>query len=196
MDRRRLFGSWFALCMGLALLVALAVISPPGATGDTAFSFIPPGTIWMYGGSTAPTGWALCQGGTVSRTGLYARLFGAIGTTYGAGDGSTTFKLPDFRGVFAKGFGSQTIGGVTYANASGTPQADKMQGHKHVLSSSPNNYWATTLAQAGANFYALYSFTDDTLNIGSPVTDGVNGTPRTGNVTEPANVGVTYIIKL
>ena len=61
---------------------------------DTA---LPTGTLAPFAGSTAPTGFLLCQGQAVSRT-TYAALFAAIGTTYGAGDGSTTFNLPDGRG--------------------------------------------------------------------------------------------------
>ena len=52
------------------------------------------GTIELWGGSTAPDGYLLCNGGTVSRT-LYSVLFKVIGTTYGSGDGSTTFNLPN-----------------------------------------------------------------------------------------------------
>lgn len=52
------------------------------------------GTIELWGGSTAPDGYLLCNGGAVSRS-LYADLFAVIGTTYGAGDGSTTFNLPN-----------------------------------------------------------------------------------------------------
>ena len=55
------------------------------------------GVIQMFGGSTPPAGWLLCDGSAVSRT-TYAVLFAAIGTTWGAGDGSTTFNLPDLRG--------------------------------------------------------------------------------------------------
>ena len=56
----------------------------------------PAGIISQYGGSSAPTGYLLCQGQEVSRT-TYAALFSAIGTTYGPGNGSTTFNLPDLR---------------------------------------------------------------------------------------------------
>lgn len=56
----------------------------------------PVGTISMFGGITAPSGWLLCDGSEISRTD-YADLFNVIGTTYGTGDGSTTFNLPDFR---------------------------------------------------------------------------------------------------
>lgn len=76
-----------------------------GGTGG-----VPSGTIMAYAGSTAPDGWALCSGGTVSRS-ANASLFAAIGTTYGAGDGSTTFNLPDLRGRAI--FGKDNMGGST-----------------------------------------------------------------------------------
>ena len=60
-------------------------------------SGVPSGTMTAYGGSSAPSGWLLCDGSAVSRT-TYASLFSAIGTTFGVGDGSTTFNLPDARG--------------------------------------------------------------------------------------------------
>lgn len=53
----------------------------------------PVGSITAFGGSTAPDGWLICNGGAISRT-TYAALFAVIGTTYGAGDGSTTFNIP------------------------------------------------------------------------------------------------------
>lgn len=57
----------------------------------------PPGTVSQYAGSTAPTGWLLCDGSNVSRS-TYASLFSVISTTYGSGDGSTTFGLPNLKG--------------------------------------------------------------------------------------------------
>lgn len=63
----------------------------------TLHSGIPPGTFIHFGGSAAPTGYLLCDGTAISRT-TYANLFTAIGTLYGAGDGSTTFNLPDGQG--------------------------------------------------------------------------------------------------
>jgi hypothetical protein len=68
---------------------------------------LPPGVILDYGGATAPSGFLLCDGAAVSRT-EYVALFDAIGTTYGAGDGSTTFNVPDFRGRVAVGVGTHT----------------------------------------------------------------------------------------
>lgn len=64
---------------------------------DSVTSSTPPGVVEMYAGATAPSGYLLCDGTAVSRT-TYAALFAVIGTTYGAGDGSTTFNLPNLKG--------------------------------------------------------------------------------------------------
>lgn len=69
----------------------------------------PTGSVLAFAGTTAPTGWALCAGQTVSRT-EFASIFNVIGTTYGAGDGSTTFVLPDYRGRVPVGM--DNMGGV------------------------------------------------------------------------------------
>ena len=91
---------------------------------DDAFNMMPTATIISNVSSTVPSGFLACIGGTQSRS-TYARLFGVIGTTYGAGDGSTTFGIPDFEGCFLRGAGNQTTGGVTYtAGAVGTIQQD------------------------------------------------------------------------
>ena len=65
--------------------------------GSVSASAFNAGMLMPYAGATAPTGWLLCFGQAVSRS-TYATLFGVVGTTYGAGDGSTTFNLPDLRG--------------------------------------------------------------------------------------------------
>ena len=62
-------------------------------------NYTPAGVITQYGGVSAPTGWLLCQGQAISRSNaLYTRLFAAISTTYGAGDGTTTFNVPNLQG--------------------------------------------------------------------------------------------------
>lgn len=74
-----------------------------GSGNWTSFSTsIPVGSIMDYAGSSAPSGWLLCYGQAISRT-TYASLFSAISTTYGSGDGSSTFNLPDLRGRVAAG---------------------------------------------------------------------------------------------
>lgn len=67
-----------------------------------SLELLAPGIILPFAGSTAPTGWLLCAGQAVNRT-TYAGLFAAIGTTFGVGDGSTTFNVPDLRGRVAAG---------------------------------------------------------------------------------------------
>ncbi len=61
------------------------------------------GTVFWFAGMTAPEGALVCNGAAISRVG-YAELFSVIGTTYGAGDGSTTFNIPDLRGEFIRGW--------------------------------------------------------------------------------------------
>lgn len=64
---------------------------------------LPPGAVSYFARNSLPAGWLECNGATVSRT-TYSDLFSALGTMFGAGDGSTTFKLPDFRGEFLRGW--------------------------------------------------------------------------------------------
>jgi microcystin-dependent protein len=82
-----------------------------GPSGATAWMDLvsPPGSILQYAGSSAPAGYFIADGSAVSRT-TYARLFAAVGTSYGAGDGSTTFNLPDFRGRSAVGLNTSESG--------------------------------------------------------------------------------------
>lgn len=76
-------------------------------TQFNALEAFPKGMISPFGGSSAPTGWLLCDGAAVSRT-TYAALFAVIGTTYGAGDTSTTFNVPDLLGRVPMGAGAGT----------------------------------------------------------------------------------------
>ena len=70
--------------------------------GVEHFGGFPSGTMIAFAGKSVPDGWLLCNGALVSRT-TYAKLFAAIGTAWGAGDGSTTFKLPDADGRVMQG---------------------------------------------------------------------------------------------
>lgn len=79
------------LARKLAVILNAAGLLKPEVGG------MPSGATLPYAGPTAPTGWLLCDGSAVSRT-TYPTLFAAIGTTWGAGDGSTTFNVPDMRG--------------------------------------------------------------------------------------------------
>ena len=104
-----------AVSEGVTLADTLWMLTTDGpiTIGTTALTFarkdagaavgVPPGTVMHTAASTAPSGYLKANGAAISRT-TYSALFAAIGTTYGVGDGSTTFKLPDLRGEFIRGF--------------------------------------------------------------------------------------------
>lgn len=89
--------------------VAAGSVALAGLASDALAKLVPSGVVAPFAGTVAPTGWLMCYGQAVSRT-TYANLFAAIGTTYGAGDGSTTFVVPDLRGRSI--FGLDNIGGT------------------------------------------------------------------------------------
>lgn len=165
----------------------------------------PTGAIIMYGGATAPDGWLLCDGSAVSRT-TYAKLYAIYGTTFGEGNGSTTFNLPDFRGIFPKGAGttSRTAGkdgaGNFYGATLGAYSTDKLQGHRH-------KFVMNGVDGAGADFGGTYTGTGGSggiitsnqgafsqFRVGDARTGG-QGTLRQGTLTEPQNLGVNFIAK-
>lgn len=157
------------------------IANPPSA---------PVGTIVMFGGAAAPTGWLLCDNSAISRT-TYSALFAVISTTYGTGDGSTTFNVPDMRGIFPRGAGTSAkltnANGVAFAGVLGQYQNDMMQGHVHEYGAD-----AVNVTIQGAEMEV--SVPEDDYTTG-PLNDGVNGPPRTGAETRPANLGLNFIIK-
>lgn len=86
------------------------------------------GDIKFHAANAIPPGWLKANGAAVSRT-AYAALFAAIGTTYGAGDGATTFALPDLRGEFLRGFDDGR--GVDSGRGFGSAQVDAFKSHRH-----------------------------------------------------------------
>lgn len=151
----------------------------------------PAGTIVPFAGSTAPEGWALCDGSTVSRS-TYASLYSALGDAWGNGDGSTTFHLPDLRGRFLRGVdggagndpdaGSRTAAnaGGNSGDAVGSVQDDDFKSHTHTTAVG---------AYSGKVNDATNGLENDYEN--STVTGSTGG-----NETRPKNANVNYIIKL
>jgi microcystin-dependent protein len=109
--------------------IADAAVTTPKLATSTQQALLPAGAIMPFAMNTVPTGWLAANGSTPSRT-TYAALFAAIGTLYGAGDGSTTFALPDLRGYFVRGSGTNAADG-TAAGTFGTKQADAVGPHTH-----------------------------------------------------------------
>ena len=98
---------------------------------------VPSGAVLYFAGRTAPAGWLKANGAAVSRT-AYAALFAAIGTTYGAGDGRSTFNLPDLRAEFIRGWDDGR--GVDVGRVFGSAQAHALQSHQHGLAMAAD--WA------------------------------------------------------
>ncbi len=117
---------------------------------------LPSGAIIAYGGAAAPNGYLMCNGAAVSRT-TYAALFAVIGTTYGSGDGSTTFNIPDLRQRFPLGKADSGTGNTL----GGTGGAIN---HAHNLATYIGGYNAAG-GYGGSNYVALhYTYTTDTNN--------------------------------
>ena len=160
---------------------ALAAVSvfPAGLYGDFAMSSI-------------PTGWLLCDGRAVSRA-TYPALFSAIGTTYGVGDGTTTFNLPPFLGVFARAQNS-TSSGYDPNRTLGAVQGFAMQGHFHNPLTASGFYGNPTgggVIQEGSGNATILNATT-----GAAVTDGSNGTPAIAAETRPVNLAVVRCIHI
>lgn len=163
---------------------------------------VPTGSVMPYAGSSAPTDWLLCSGAAVSRT-TYAALFAIIGTTYGAGDGSTTFNLPDMRGRLAAGVdnmggtaanritsGGSGITGTTLGAAGGaetvTLATTDIPSHNHTLS---RTITASTGAGSGSNSNSISGTSAaSTLSINNTGGGGAH------NNTQPTMM-LNYIIK-
>lgn len=131
-----------------------------------------PGDIKYHAANAIPYGWIKANGAPVSRT-AYAALFGVIGTTFGAGDGATTFNLPDLRGEFIRGFDDGR--GVDAARVIGSAQAHELAWHQHAV---PVNGTGSDGTQANGT------------SSGSITTSGVGGTE-----TRPRNVALLACIK-
>jgi microcystin-dependent protein len=160
----------------------------------------PSGSILMFAGSTAPANWLLCDGAAVSRA-TYNKLFQAIGTTWGAGNGTTTFNLPDMRGFAPVGVGTSnngTVDGQVHQSETWTlaqKRNDQAQGHKHDVLRFQE---ANGVQQAGTLVGVVDGSPTNISNrwaTGNPIDSGF-GTPRTGNVTRGKRVGVNFIIKV
>ena len=141
---------------------------------------IPAGAVMAFAMDFPPTGWLTCNGNAVSRT-AYASLFNVLCASvpslpYGSGDGSTTFNLPDLRGYFVRGGGTNVDG--TTSGTFGAKQADEFKSHTH-------GYLQTTQA------------TDTRSGGDTHYISAANGTtsPTGGTETRPKNIAMHYCIK-
>lgn len=118
------------------------------------------GMIEMYAGSSAPTGWLMCRGQAVSRT-TYAALYAVVGTTFGVGDGSTTFNLPDLEKRFPRGAGTAAVGDAGGAETvaldlASTPPHD----HTGIIQSAGSHDHGGSIASSGGHTHSYTTSTD------------------------------------
>ena len=151
------------------------------AQGAVAGVVTPPiGAIIQYGGTTDPPGFFICDGRAISRT-TYAILFGVIGTAYGAGDGSTTFNIPDLRGRVPVGLGTaapvNTLGGsdgVAVANRRG--ELHRHTPHAHTFGLGSLSGASATRPYGDANEAPIVNIATTSVDGGSGVgTDPLDG---------------------
>lgn len=179
-----------------------------------ATALMPTAAILPYAGASAPSGWLLCFGQAVSRT-TYAALFAAVSTTYGAGDGSTTFNLPDIRGRAVAGKDDMggtsaarlnSIASTTLGTAGGsqshTLATTEIPAHQHFIAAADTV--ATTPALSATNYVARvrsdtgnspnYTLTGTTIEATLGLTSATGGGGAHNNV-QPTII-LNYIIKV
>jgi len=157
----------------------------------------PVGEIKMFAGASAPNGFLICDGSAISRTN-YADLFAITSTTYGVGDGTTTFNLPDMRETYAVGVGTRGSGITAHDIFTlGQFKDDQTQGHKHLVDRGDGSQLSTYSGTGAAGTLKTESGITKDYDISTllPISDGTNGTPRTGTTTRGKAIGVNYIIK-
>ena len=169
--------AWFLLLQSLYIRTG----------GSGGASIVPPGTVVDFAGPAAniPAGWLAC-GQAVSRA-IYADLFTAISTTWGGGDGKTTFDLPP-QNVFSKGVGSDAVGSTGGA-AAVTLSVVNLPAHNHPVDDPGHTHAVTDHGHAHAVTDPGHAHTiPDTGTGGGATAGGTTGTTNTGSATTGVSV--------
>ena len=183
-------------------------------SGNLSFQIVagvPTGAVFCVAVATIPTGYLECNGAAVSRT-TYAALFSFIGTQYGAGNGSSTFNLPDLRGEFVRGFDNGR--GVDSGRSIGSSQSGQNLSHDHDADASatsnvsdpghrhPSRGYGND--DDGGNQYTGSGNNDVRSNAIEDATTGISVATNVsidvdndgGNEARPRNVAMMYIIRI
>lgn len=175
---------------------------------------VPSGTIVAFAGTTPPQGWVICNGGAYNgEEEKYKNLYEVIKIIYG-GTGSTSFNVPDFRGVFLRGLDNGRA--LDSGRDLGSYQGDEIKKHKHNGTTATGGRHSHTILklptdQAGqSNMYTLYNTSssdegwanapggqpNNSLSEHYGHTHSFSTNDTGGNETRPVNVAINYIIKL
>jgi len=161
----------------------------------------PAGIIAPFAGTSAPSGWLACQGQVVSQT-TYAALYAAIGATWNTGgEGAGNFRLPDLRGMFLRGTGTNGTGSSSGAvgPSVGVYAADTYLNHSHTASQPAHSHsytqvTSTSQAVGGSGSNYFNASTTGTTGTAQPAIT-VDTSTTGGTETKPKNYGILYIIK-
>ena len=157
-------------------------------TENTMLKNCPVGCIMMYAKSATPDGWLTCNGASINRD-TYKDLFNVIGTTFGAGDGSTTFALPNLTNKFA--MGNDTVG---TAKAAGLPNITGALNNMSLNAVTPSASGAFTAAvsSTSGNGYAGYSHPYRNISFNASRSSSIYGAATT---VQPPALTLRFIIK-
>jgi len=175
-------GNASSVASAVALGASGTVLSSNGTdvSWAAAGGGVPAGSVIYTAANTAPTGFLKANGAAVSRT-TYSDLFTAIGTTFGTGDGSSTFNVPDLRGEFLRGWDDTR--GIDGSRAFGSAQADELKSHSHTLDLRFND------SSTPRSFVRASSSANPQTSAGGPT----NATG--GSETRPRNIALLACIK-
>lgn len=161
------------------------------ATGANNYAH-PTGSVQMYAGRDAPAGWLACDGSAVARS-TYADLYAVVGILYGAGDGSTTFNLPDMRGRTAIGVGqgtwltNRTLGGMIGAETHQL-SVNEMPSHSHTQNAHNHTQNAHNHTQDAHN-HTQNAHNHEMWN-GAQYVTGLTSSSGTGSA--PSSAGISF----
>jgi microcystin-dependent protein len=146
----------------------------------------PTGAVLPFATKTVPSGWLKCNGAAISRT-TYASLFARIGTTFGTGDGTTTFKLPDLRGEFIRGFDDAR--GIDAGRVFGSLQNHALQTITGRFAFQSAGEVSGAFYHSSGSSYGWYATKSELISFDSSrVTNGAAE-------TRPRNIALMYCIK-
>jgi microcystin-dependent protein len=180
--------------IGIALSTTRLLLTPESPISRQ--TGVPVGTVFPYAGATAPTHYLLCYGQAVSRA-TYAELYNILGTTYGAGDASTTFNLPDLRGRVIAGL--DNLGGSS-ANIVTDTDADSLGGthgtETHTLTTAEmpvhTHTYNINSGGAGGNINIAHATSASESNTGDQINNAGSGDAH--NNVQPT-IFMSYIIR-